>query len=51
MDIKTIWCLFNKLTKIISSFEGANMLTEYKVLGIRMDLYFRDYKLAKTEID
>ena len=38
------------LTKIMSSFEGENMQTQYKVLSYRMDLYFYVYKLA-TEID
>ena len=28
------------LTKIMSSFEGENMLTQYNVLGYRIDLYF-----------
>ena len=38
------------LTKIMSSFEGENMETQYKVLSYRIDLYFHDYKLA-IEID
>ena len=37
------------LSKIMSSFKGENMLTQY-VLGYRIDLYFHDYKLA-VEID
>ena len=38
------------LTKIMSSFEGENMQTQYNVLSYRIDLYFLDYKLA-IEID
>ena len=38
------------LTKIMSSFEGENMQTQYNVLGYKIDLYFHDYKLA-IEID
>ena len=38
------------LTKIMSSFEGENMQTQYNVLSFRIDLYFYDYKLA-IEID
>ena len=38
------------LTKIMSSFEGENMQTQYHVLSYRIDLYFHDYKLA-IEID
>ena len=38
------------LTKMMSSFEGGNMQTQYSVLGYRFDLYFHDYKLA-IEID
>ena len=38
------------LTKIMSSFEGENMQTQYNVLSYRIDLYFHDYKLA-IEID
>ena len=34
------------LTKIISSFKGENMQTQY-VLGYMTDLYFHDYKLTK----
>ena len=34
------------LTKIMSSFEGENMKTQYNVLSYRIDLYFHDYKLA-----
>ena len=34
------------LTKIMSSFEGENMKPQYNVLSYRIDLYFRDYKLA-----
>ena len=37
------------LTKIMRSFEGENMQTQY-VLSYRIDLYFHDYKLA-IEID
>ena len=37
------------LTKIISSFEGGNIQTQY-VLGYRIDLCFHDYELA-IEID
>ena len=38
------------VTKIMSSFEGENMQTQYNVLSYRIDLYFHDYKLA-IEID
>ena len=38
------------LTKIISSFEGGNIQTQYNVLGYRIDLCFHDYELA-IEID
>ena len=38
------------LIKIMSSFEGKNMQTQYKVLSYRIDLHFHDYKLA-IEID
>ena len=38
------------LTKIMSSLEGENMQTQYKVLSYRIDLYFQDYELA-MEID
>ena len=38
------------LTKLLSSFEGENMQTQYNVLSYRNDLYFHDYKLA-IEID
>ena len=34
------------LTKIMSSFEGENMQTQYNVLSYRTDLYFHGYKLA-----
>ena len=34
------------VTKIMSSFEGENMQTQYNVLSYRIDLYFPDYKLA-----
>ena len=34
------------LTKIMSSFEGEKMQTQYNVLGYRIHLYFHDYKLA-----
>ena len=32
------------LTKIVRSFEGENMQTEYNVLSYRMDLYFHECK-------
>ena len=38
------------LTKIISSFEGEKMKTQFNGLSYRIDLYFHDYKLAR-EID
>ena len=38
------------LTKIISSFKGENLQTQYNVLRYRIYLYFHDYKLA-IEID
>ena len=38
------------LTKIMNSFEGENMQTQYNVLGYRIDLCFQEYKLA-IEID
>ena len=38
------------LIKIMSTFEGENMQTQYNVLSYRIDLYFHDYKLA-IEID
>ena len=38
------------LTKIISSFEGENMQTQYKVVSYKIDLCFHNYKLA-IEID
>ena len=38
------------LTKIMSSFKGENMQTQYNVLSYRIDLYFHDRKVAK-EID
>ena len=38
------------LTKIMSSFEGGNMQTQYNVLSYGIDLYFHDYTLA-IEID
>ena len=34
------------LKKIMSSFEGENMQTQYNVLGNRIYLYFHDYMLA-----
>ena len=34
------------LTKIMSSFKGENIQTQYSVLGYRIDLIFHDYKLA-----
>ena len=38
------------LTKIMSSFEGENMQTQYNVLSYRIGLYFHDYNL-EIEID
>ena len=38
------------LTKIMSSFEGENIQTQYNALNYRIDLYFHDWKVAK-EID
>ena len=38
------------LTKIMSSFEGKNVQTQYNVLGYRIDLYFHDCKV-EIEID
>ena len=38
------------LTKIISSFEGENIQTQYNVLSYTIDFYFHDCKLA-IEID
>ena len=38
------------LKKIMSSFEGENMQTQYNVLGNRIYLYFHDYILA-VEVD
>ena len=32
------------LTKIVRSFEGENMQTEYNVLSYRMELYFHECK-------
>ena len=34
----------------MSSFDGENMQTQYKVLSYGIDLYFHDYKVA-IEID
>ena len=34
------------LTKIMNSFEGQNMQTQYNVLSYGIDLYFHDCKLA-----
>ena len=34
------------LTKVIRSFEGENIQTQYNVLGYRIDLCFHDYELA-----
>ena len=34
------------LTKIMSSFEGENMQTQYNDLGYRISQYFHDHKLA-----
>ena len=36
--------------KIMSSFKGGNMKTQYNVLSYMTDSYFHDYKLA-IEID
>ena len=30
----------------MEAFEGENKVTQYSVLGYRIDLYFHDYKLA-----
>ena len=38
------------LTKIMSSFKGENIQTQYNVLSFRINLYFHGYKLA-IEID
>ena len=38
------------LTKIMSSFKGENIQTQYNVLSYRINLYFHGYKLA-IEID
>ena len=35
---------------IMDTFEGENMQTRYCFLGYKIDLYFRDYKLA-IEVD
>ena len=37
-------------TKLIGSFEGQNMLTQWNVLSYRVDLDFHDYELP-IEID
>ena len=37
-------------TKLVSSFEGQNMLTQWNVLSYRVDLYFHEYELP-IEID
>ena len=34
------------LESIKNAFEGKNIKTQYYVLGYKIDLYFRDYKLA-----
>ena len=34
------------LTKIMSSFEGKNMQTQFNALSYSIDLYFHDYKLT-----
>ena len=39
-----------ELTKIMISFKGENMQTQYNILGYRIGLYFHNYKLA-VEID
>ena len=44
--IKEQW----ELTKIMISFKGENMQTQYNILGYRIGLYFHNYKLA-VEID
>ena len=38
------------LTKLMSSFKGENMQTQYNVLSYKTDLNFHDYKHA-IEID
>ena len=38
------------LTKIMSSFKGENIQTQYNVLSYRINLYFHGYKFA-IEID
>ena len=38
------------ITKIMSSFEGENMQTQYKILSYKIDLYLDEYRLA-IEID
>ena len=38
------------INSIKDAFEGENMQTQYTVLGYRIDLYFRKYKLA-IEVD
>ena len=38
------------LTKIMNSFDGENIQTQYNYLGYRIDFYFHNYWLA-IEID
>ena len=38
------------LKSVMDAFAGENMHTQYSVLGYRIDLYFRDCKLA-IEVD
>ena len=38
------------LTKIVRSFEGENMQTEYNVLSYRMDFYFHECKWTWMKI-
>ena len=38
------------LTKIMISFKGENMQTQYNILSYRINLYFHEYNLA-IEID
>ena len=34
------------INSIKDTFQGANIQTQYSVLGYRIDLYFHEYKLA-----
>ena len=38
------------LKSVMDVFEGENMQTQYSVLGYKINIYFRDYRLA-IEID